>query len=94
MSNSTVALSSEEILARVQVIVADELELDGDPKDLDPTAHFVEDFDADSLALIQILARIDKELGISVPVGDAEKLTDLATLAGHVSALAEGAPRA
>lgn len=94
MSNNAVALTSEEILARIQIIVAEELELEEEPTALDPAAHFVEDFDADSLALIQILARIDKELGISVPVEEAENLTDLGTLAGHVVALASGAERA
>ncbi|MFF9036691.1 acyl carrier protein [Streptomyces sp. NPDC014892] len=91
MSNNTVALSSDQILARIQVIVAEELELEGEPTEIDPAAHFVDDFDADSLALIQILARIDKELGISVPVEGAENLTDLGTLATHVTELASGA---
>lgn len=59
---------------------------------IDPAARFVEDFDADSLALIQILARIDKELTISVPVEEAENLVDLRTLADHVIALS-GAER-
>jgi acyl carrier protein len=92
MSQKAVTLSSEEILARVQVIVAEELELEEEPAAIDPAARFVEDFDADSLALIQILARIDKELTISVPVEEAENLVDLRTLADHVIALA-GAER-
>ncbi|MGW4164014.1 acyl carrier protein [Streptomyces sp. NPDC004788] len=94
MSNNSVALSSAEIENRIRIIVAEELEVEGEPAELDATAQFVEDLDADSLALIQILARIEKELGIAVPVDHAENLTDLATLSGHVIALASGAERA
>ncbi|MFI8961982.1 acyl carrier protein [Streptomyces sp. NPDC053493] len=94
MSNNSVALSSEEIEARIRIIVAEELELEDEPAELDASAQFVEDFDADSLALIQILARIEKELGIAVPVDQSENLTDLSALSGHVISLASEAERA
>ncbi|MFE3142361.1 acyl carrier protein [Streptomyces scopuliridis] len=94
MSRNVVTPSSDEILSRVRVIVAEELELEESPGDIDPAARFVEDFDADSLALIQILARIDKELTISVPVEEAENLIDLRTLADHVIARAAGTDHA
>ncbi|MCP2164087.1 acyl carrier protein [Goodfellowiella coeruleoviolacea] len=60
---------------KIREIVAEELELDQD--ELSDTGHFVDDYDADSLSLITVIARIEKELGVAVP---RDQLTEMATL--------------
>ncbi len=63
-------------------IVAEELELE--PDELTDTGHFVEDYDADSLTLITVAARIDRELGISVPDTEWSKLINMTSLVGVI----------
>lgn len=60
---------------KIREIVAEELELDRD--ELSDTGHFVDDYDADSLSLITVIARIEKELGVAVP---RDQLTEMTTL--------------
>nr|WP_223244062.1 acyl carrier protein [Streptomyces sp. CBMA156] len=48
-------------------IVIDELELDVEPGEVDLTANLIDDYEADSLGLIQVLARVNKELAIRLP---------------------------
>jgi acyl carrier protein len=77
-------VSAAEYTRRVRSIVAEELELDED--ELTETGHFVEDYEGDSLALITVMARIDRELSVSIPKTMLTKLTDLRTLTAAVLA--------
>jgi acyl carrier protein len=60
---------------RVREIILEELELE--PAELTATGHFVDDYDADSLSLITIVARIEKELGVAVPQDEMENMPNL-----------------
>jgi acyl carrier protein len=62
---------------KITKIILQELELE--PGELTDTGDFVEDYDADSLSLITILARIEKEVGVVVP---QDELPDMRNLAG------------
>ena len=61
---------------KISEIILQELELE--PGDLTDTGDFVEDYDADSLSLITILARIEKEVGVVVPQDELQNMTNLA----------------
>ncbi|MFJ8014483.1 acyl carrier protein [Streptomyces sp. NPDC096339] len=59
----------------VRAIIVDILELEDD--ELTNTSLFVEDHGADSLGAIEILSRIEKELGVVIPQDDLVKLVNL-----------------
>ncbi|MFJ3763167.1 acyl carrier protein [Streptomyces sp. NPDC090082] len=69
---------SDETIKRVTLeIVVDELELDVEPDEVDMNANLIEEYEADSLGLIQVLARVNKELAIRLP---REEVGDLRTV--------------
>lgn len=74
IDNSTVTPSHEKALA----IIAEELELE--VSDFTLTGHFVDDYDADSLALIAVVARIEKEVGVAIPKTDLMEMINLAAV--------------
>ncbi|MEU7690678.1 acyl carrier protein [Microbispora hainanensis] len=64
-----------DIHEKVRDIISQELELE--PGELTETGHFIDEYDADSLSLITILARIEKELGIAVPQDELPNMPNL-----------------
>lgn len=77
MTQSSLPRSIDETMLKISVLVVDELELDLAPEELDETANFVDDYGADSLGLIQVVARMDRELKIAVPQEETQNLVDL-----------------
>ncbi|MGI5337090.1 acyl carrier protein [Streptomyces sp. CA-181903] len=75
MSAKTVITLSEEQDAQLREIIIDVLELE--ESELTDTSRFIEDHDADSLLAIEILARLEKELGITIPQDDLAEMGDL-----------------
>jgi acyl carrier protein len=80
----TTPVSDKTVLDTTLTIIVDELELDVEPDEVDLDADLVEEYAADSLGLIQVLARVNKELSIRVPREDAGKLTTVRLLVDHV----------
>jgi acyl carrier protein len=78
----TIHIDTTELVERVSAIVAQELELDGD--ELDENAQFVDDYGADSLSLLTVLARTEKELGIRVREEEQRNLVNLKALVDAV----------
>lgn len=77
---------SEDLRERVRTIVADVLEVD--PAEITEESSFVDDLDADSLLVIEIVARFEKDLGLKIPqelLGELDNLPaayDLVARAG------------
>jgi acyl carrier protein len=69
---STLTTEQDEVL---RAIVIDVLELE--PEELTDTSSFIDDHDADSLLAIEILARIEKDLGVAIPQDDLTRMTNL-----------------
>ncbi len=84
---------SEELQQQIREIVADVLE--AEPADLTDGSSFVDDFDADSLLVIEIFSRFERDLGIRIPQEDLTELDDLpaayALVARHHARAAVGA---
>jgi acyl carrier protein len=59
-------------------IITDVLELE--PGELTDTSSFVDDHEADSLLAIEILARIERDLGVNVPQEALAEMVNLATV--------------
>ncbi|MFI1398429.1 acyl carrier protein [Streptomyces sp. NPDC020681] len=74
-------------VAAVRAIIIDVLELDAE--ELTSTSLFIEDHGADSLGAIEILSRIEAELGVVIPQEDLIKLVHLDAVL-EVLATAEG----
>ncbi|MFE7168815.1 acyl carrier protein [Streptomyces sp. NPDC057616] len=72
----TTALTAEQD-AQLREIIIEVLELEAD--ELTDTSSFIDDHDADSLLAIEILARIEKDLGVTIPQDD---LTEMGNLDG------------
>lgn len=70
------AIISEELRARVRAIVGDVLEVEDDGA-LTDESSFADDFDADSLLVIEIFSRFERDLGIKIPQEDLTELDDL-----------------
>ena len=85
----TQMLPWSEIDDRVRTIVSDELELD--KGELTGFADFADDYGADSLSLITVLSRFEKELRIKIP---ADELPGLTSLDGVLASVRKHAPRA
>lgn len=68
--------------AKVRKIVTEELELE--PGELTETGHFIDDYDSDSLSLITVIARIEKELGVAIPKTELGNLITLKQLTAAV----------
>lgn len=88
MTVQTVELDAE-LRTHVIDIVNEELELeDGELTD---DGLFIEDYDSDSLTLITVVSRIEKELGFVLPKEELESLTTLRALLLAVEGCARNA---
>lgn len=65
----------EQQLEDLRAMVAEVLELE--PEELTDTGDFMEDYEADSLRAIEILARIDKTYKIEIPQAELPELRNL-----------------
>jgi acyl carrier protein len=68
---------------KLREIVSDVLELE--PGELTDDASFVDEYDADSLRAIEILARLEKKYGIEIPQTELPRMTDLNAVVQVVS---------
>ncbi|MBW3668369.1 MAG: acyl carrier protein [Actinobacteria bacterium] len=59
-------------------IAAEVLELE--PEEIDDHADFVEEYEADSLRAIEILARIEKKYRVSIPQSELAEMRNLAAV--------------
>ncbi|MEV2274692.1 acyl carrier protein [Nocardiopsis sp. NPDC049922] len=87
MSDTGTAAGADVDMEKLRGIVIQELELeDGE---LTATGHFVEDYEGDSLSLITVVARIEKEMGVVIPKSELPELLNFEQLAAAVHAYAE-----
>ncbi len=77
----------EPQLEELREIVAEVLEVE--PEELTDTGDFMDEYEADSLRAIEILARIDKQFKIEIPQAELPELRNLeavrAALARHAT---------
>lgn len=61
---------SEELVGRLRALVAERLAVD--ESQIVPEASFVEDLNADSLDLVELIMSLEEEFDIAIPDEDAE----------------------
>ncbi|MFC9531505.1 acyl carrier protein [Streptomyces sp. NPDC057717] len=81
MTQQTVA-SAARYHEQVSRIVIEELELE--EGELTDSGHFIDDYDSDSLSLITVVSRIEKELGVAIPKDTLGELVNLRLLVDAV----------
>jgi acyl carrier protein len=78
----TTAISPRR-LDRIREIISDHLELDID--DLAEDRHFIEVYGADSLALIDVLAALEKEFSIEIDQNQFARMVDVRSVCAVVA---------
>ncbi|MBC2875743.1 MULTISPECIES: acyl carrier protein [Streptomyces] len=68
--------TKQEQLDEIREIVAEVLELE--PEEITETGLFAEEYEADSLRAIEILARLEKKYKVEIPQSDLPKMVNLA----------------
>lgn len=58
---------------RLKEIISDQLKVD--IEDIKPESSFVEDLNADSLDIVELIMAIEEEFGIEIPDEDASRIT-------------------
>lgn len=83
-------MTMEDIEARVRPILSETLEVDA--ASISPDANLLEDLGADSLMMLEVLARLDGEFSISIEQSQLAQMVSLEAIARIVSdALTVGA---
>ncbi len=65
-------MSTETILETVQSILVDQLGVDADQVTMD--SNFIDDLNADSLDIVELVMAMEQEFGISIPDEEAERI--------------------
>lgn len=70
--------SKEEILVKVRNLIVEIAEdMDIDEADVANDSHLVEDLELDSMALLEVLAGMEKEFGVKIPETEFPNLTSI-----------------
>ena len=65
-------MSTETILETVQSILVDQLGVDPDQVSME--SNFIDDLNADSLDIVELVMAMEQEFGISIPDEEAERI--------------------
>ncbi|WEG33794.1 acyl carrier protein [Amygdalobacter indicium] len=65
-------MSEKEILDKVTKILVDQLDVK--PEEVVPDANFLEDLNADSLDIVELILVMEEEFNFQIPDEDAEKI--------------------
>lgn len=69
---------AQQRMEELREIVAEVLEVE--PEELTDTGDFMEDYDADSLRAIEVLARLDKKYKVEIPQEELPEMRNLKTV--------------
>lgn len=73
---------NQEILEKVQEIVVEQLDVTADK--VTPEANFVNDLDADSLDVVELVMALEEAFEIEISDEEAEKITTVAEAVKHI----------
>ena len=76
-----------EIASKVQKIIVDKLGVE--ESEVTTTASFTNDLGADSLDTVELIMEFEKELGISIPDDQAEKIQTVGDAISYIEANAK-----
>lgn len=73
----------DEILEKIIEITAEQLNIEADT--ITPDTYFMDDLDADSLDLFEILMAVEEEFDVEIPDEDAEKIATISDAAAFIA---------
>ncbi|OLP17356.1 acyl carrier protein [Leptolyngbya sp. 'hensonii'] len=76
-------MSQEEVFAKVQKIVAEQLGVDA--AEVKPQASFANDLGADSLDTVELVMALEEEFKTEIPDEDAEKIATVQDAVDYIS---------
>lgn len=65
-------MTQQEIFERVQVILADQLSIDCESVEM--TSNIIEDLNADSLDIVELVMTMEEEFDLAIPDEEAERI--------------------
>ncbi|MCQ2111296.1 MAG: acyl carrier protein [Bacteroidaceae bacterium] len=80
-------MADSEIAKRVQNIIVDKLGVEA--SEVTPEASFANDLGADSLDTVELIMEFEKELGISIPDDQAEKISTVGDAISYIEGAAQ-----
>lgn len=75
-------MSSEEIFERVKSIIVDQL--GAEESAITMEASFIDDLEADSLDIVELIMAIEEEFEIEIPDADAEKVVTVGDVVDYI----------
>jgi acyl carrier protein len=77
-------MSPDKIAQKVQDIIAQNLDVNRD--EVTSTASFVDDLNADSLDIVELVMAIEKEFDLEIPDDEAEKIRTVQDAVDYIAA--------
>ena len=74
---------SADVLAKVQAVIADKLEVDA--LKITPEANFTDDLGADSLDVVELVMALEEEFDVEIPDEEAEKLQTVQSVVDYIN---------
>jgi acyl carrier protein len=65
-------MTTEDVLAKIKTILVDQLSVEEDEVTME--SNFIDDLNADSLDIVELVMAMEQEFDISIPDEDAEKI--------------------
>ncbi|NES68325.1 MAG: acyl carrier protein [Okeania sp. SIO2D1] len=75
-------MGQDEILDKVQTIVADQLEKE--KEEVKPESNFASDLGADSLDTVELVMALEEEFEIEIPDEEAEKISTVQAAVDYI----------
>ena len=75
-------MSSEEIFEKVKAIIVEQLGAEESAIALE--SSFIDDLEADSLDIVELIMGIEEEFGIEIPDADAEKVVTVGDVVDYI----------
>ena len=76
-------MEHDEIMDKVRAVIVDQLDVEED--DVTEDASFVDDLNADSLDIVELVMALEEEFGISIPDEDAENIKTVGDAIAYIS---------
>ncbi len=73
----------EEIFETIRQVIAEQLDIDEDEITLETS--FVDDLDADSLDVVELMMALEEEFDLEISEEDAEKITTVSDVVAYIS---------
>ena len=77
-------MSQEEIFERVKSIIMEQLEPEN--TDISMETSFIDDLEADSLDIVELIMAFEEEFDIEIPDADAEKVVTVGDVVEYIEA--------